>query len=314
MAMLNATWLETFAVLCETGHFTRTAQRLGMTQPGVSQHVRKLEEQVGHPLISKQGKHFWPTPVGESVFALGLARRAEEERFRKSIEVDDPDSGEVKIACSGGFAMSLYPHLLPVMQAAPNLAIHVEAAPQKSIRAGILEGRFDLGVLASDPDHPRLTARLIGREELCVVLPIDAASARLDFEALDARGFIAHPDGFAYADALFSLNFPDEFEGADRLHVRAYVNQIGQIPTPVENGIGYTLLTQSGINAFPRKHRLCTRQLGQRIHHDLWLVERRNVVRSARVDRLAGLIEQAATALGDNFASQKKRPLSGPDE
>ena len=215
MAMLNATWLETFAVLCETGHFTRTAQRLGMTQPGVSQHVRKLEEQVGHPLISKQGKHFWPTPVGESVFALGLARRAEEERFRKSIEVDDPDSGEVKIACSGGFAMSLYPHLLPVMQAAPNLAIHVEAAPQKSIRAGILEGRFDLGVLASDPDHPRLTARLIGREELCVVLPIDAASARLDFEALDARGFIAHPDGFAYADALFSLNFPDEFEGAD---------------------------------------------------------------------------------------------------
>ena len=37
--MLNATWIETFTVLAEEGHFTRAAQPLNMTQPGVSQHL-----------------------------------------------------------------------------------------------------------------------------------------------------------------------------------------------------------------------------------------------------------------------------------
>lgn len=72
--MLNAQWLETFVVLCETGHFTKAASLLNMTQPGVSQHLRKLEAQVGQSLISRQGKSFSPTPAGEAVLAVGRAR------------------------------------------------------------------------------------------------------------------------------------------------------------------------------------------------------------------------------------------------
>ena len=56
--MLNATWLDTFVTLTETGHFTHTAERLNMTQPGVSQHLRKLERQVGHALIAQEGTSF----------------------------------------------------------------------------------------------------------------------------------------------------------------------------------------------------------------------------------------------------------------
>ena len=58
MMMLNATWLETFTTLAEEGHFTRAAQRLNMTQPGVSQHLRKLEQQLGQRLIARDGKAF----------------------------------------------------------------------------------------------------------------------------------------------------------------------------------------------------------------------------------------------------------------
>ena len=64
--MLNATWLETFVTLTEIGHFTRAAEKLNMTQPGVSQHLRKLEEQVGQSLIAQEGKSFTLTPAGEA--------------------------------------------------------------------------------------------------------------------------------------------------------------------------------------------------------------------------------------------------------
>ena len=64
--MLHSTWLETFVTLCDVGHFTRAAAALNMTQPGVSQHVKKLEEQVGQSLLSRAGKSFTLTPAGEA--------------------------------------------------------------------------------------------------------------------------------------------------------------------------------------------------------------------------------------------------------
>jgi DNA-binding transcriptional LysR family regulator len=45
--MLNPNWLKTFVTLIDTGHFTKTAEKLFMTQPGVSQHINKLENSCG---------------------------------------------------------------------------------------------------------------------------------------------------------------------------------------------------------------------------------------------------------------------------
>jgi DNA-binding transcriptional LysR family regulator len=295
--MLNATWLNTFTTLYETGHFTRAAERLNMTQPGVSQHLRKLEEQVGQDLISQQGKSFTLTAAGEAVFELGLSRRGEEKRLREAIETDDPDVGEVCIACSGSFAMLLYPNLLPWMTAAPDLSIHLEAAPQADILSGLLDGRFDLGVLGSDPDHARLDARHLGREELCLVLPADAPEAATTFADLEERGFIAHPDGYAYADDLLKLNFSGAYAGADKMHVRGYVNQIGQIPAPVAQGVGYTLLPRSGVEAFAQKDLLKIMQLPERRWHELWLGTRRGRSLSARLTYASDLIMRTAGLL-----------------
>ena len=296
--MLNATWLETFATLCETGHFTRTAERLNMTQPGVSQHLRKLEQQVGQPLISRQGRSFSLTPAGEALFDLARSRRAEERALHEAITADDPNRGTLHIACSGSFAMMLYPRLLAWMQAAPDLTVHLHAAPQSDIRSGLLDGRFDLGVLAADPDHPRLDARLLGREELCLVLPADAPDGPVQFDDLQRRGFIAHPDGYAYADDLLRMNFPDTYAGADRLRLRGSVNQIGQIPTPVARGIGYTLLPRSGVAAFAEPDRLRIAPLPKRHWHELWLAHRRNRALSGRLNRACDMMEQAAQQIG----------------
>ncbi|MCC4297101.1 LysR family transcriptional regulator [Aurantimonas coralicida] len=295
--MLNAQWLETFTTLCETGHFTRAASRLAMTQPGVSQHLRKLEEQLGQKLITRDGKSFSLTPAGEAVLAMGRARRAEEQALRAAILRDDADVGAVAIACSGSFAMRLFPQLLPRMAAAPQLTLRLEAAPQERVLAGVADGAFDLGIVDHPPGHARLAAEHLGREELCLVLPAATEDRPVTFADLDARGFIAHPDGFAYADELFALNFPEAFKGADRLNVRAHVNQINQIPAPVAAGIGYTLLPRSGVEAYPGRDRLRIVTLPQPRHHDLWLIQRRGRVLPARVDAIAGQIRATAASL-----------------
>lgn len=295
--MLNAQWLETFTVLCETGHFTRTAELRGMTQPGVSQHLRKLENQVGQSLLSRQGRSLNPTPAGEAVLAVGRARRNEEKALRQSILGDDPGIGVVSIACSGSFAVLLYPCLFPSMQASSDLTIRLEAAPQDTVLAGVLDGRFDLGVINHEPRHPRLDAEHLGQEELCLIVPRDTSPLPPSFETLDAMGLVAHPDAFAYADDLFSLNFPTTFRGSEHLNVRTFINQISQIPSPVSEGIGYTLLPRSGVDAFPGRDRFRVASLPKKRHHELWMITRRGRVLSARVRVIADLIQSASRSL-----------------
>jgi DNA-binding transcriptional LysR family regulator len=296
--VLNATWLETYVTLTETGHFTRAAERLNMTQPGMSQHLRKLEEQLGQSLIAQEGKSFILTPAGEAVRDLGLSRRTEERQLRDTIMADDPDMGEVRIACSGSFAQLLYPRLLALMRDAPRLLVHLEAAPQDTVVSGVLDGRFHLGIVGQDTGHPRLNAQSIGREELCLILPGDAADETVIFESLEDRGFVAHPDGFAYADDLLLLNFPETFTGADRLTVRTFVNQIGQIPSPVAKGIGYTLLPRSGIEAFSERDRLKVVALPHRRYHDLWSIIRRGPEPTARLRTIMQVAHDVAGEIG----------------
>ena len=294
--MLNSTWLETFVTLCDVGHFTRAAGVLNMTQPGVSQHVKKLEEQVGQPLMSRDGKSFALTPAGEAVRAIGLRRRDEETALHESLSFDDPNKGEVTVGCSGSIALLLYPCFLSMMKEAPGLALMLNAAPEARIIEGVLDGSLELGVISHAPVHPRLVGARVGEDALCLLLPKDhPAPQRL--ADLDALGFIAHPDGYTLANDLLGRNFPNEYRGADALVRRSFVNQIGQIPEPVVQGVGYTILPRSGVDTFRDKSLLSIVELIHPVRHDLWLIQRKNRVLAARTSRLRNRIVNLLEAL-----------------
>ena len=296
--MLNATWLNTFTTLCEIGHFTRSADVLGMTQPGVSQHLRKLEAQVGKPLIVQDGKSFTLTPSGEVLFEVGLARRQQEHDLKEVMQRDDPDVGEVRIGCSGSFAMWLYPHLLERLRLAPDLALHLTAAPQGNLKRGLFSGDLDLGILAGQPQHPQLEAKMIMREELCLVVPGSKQAQKFELPDLNNLGFVAHPDGDEYADELLGRNFPKDYQGSDHLRTRTSVNQIGQILTPVAEGLGFAILPRSGVNAFARRGDVSIVDLTFKHHHELWLTFRRGRDKFARIASVIAWIEKNVRALG----------------
>jgi DNA-binding transcriptional LysR family regulator len=283
--MISAQWLETFLVLCEAGHFTRAAGRLNMTQSGVSQQLRKLELQIGQALITRDGKGFILTPTGEVVLDLAKRRRTEERQLRDALDGDDAGQGQVSVACSGSLAMLIYPRIIRLMRTSPGLTVQLEAAPQARVLEGVLSGSYDIGVADHQPTNPRLACELIGSDQLCVVLPRAQAGVS-SFADLEQLGFIAHPDGLAYADELLSANFPNDYQGIDRLNIRSFINQIGQIPTPIAEGVGYTILPRSGVDYYPRREALSVMTLAYPIRHELWLVRRRGKVMAARVQRI----------------------------
>src|SRR5262249_54060031 len=60
-AMLDLDLLRSFVAVVDTGGFTRAGERVHRTQSTVSQQIRRLEENLGYPLLHRNGKQATPT-------------------------------------------------------------------------------------------------------------------------------------------------------------------------------------------------------------------------------------------------------------
>lgn len=71
--MLDPLLLRSFVAIIDSGSFTRAGERVHLTQSTISQQMRRLEQQIGCPLLDRSGRQVVATAEGEKL--LGLARR-----------------------------------------------------------------------------------------------------------------------------------------------------------------------------------------------------------------------------------------------
>jgi DNA-binding transcriptional LysR family regulator len=254
--MLNPSWLNTFATLIDEGHFTKTAQKLHMTQPGVSQHIKKLEQACGHQLIKRESKCFTVTEQGRLVYDYAIQLLANELRLLESLNSDEHYVGVCKVACSDSLAMRLYPQCITLQIHFPELIIELEAAANADILSRVQNSDIGLGIVSATSNHDQLSFEQIGEESLCLILPANATIQPDIDNTLKNLGLICHPNAEHYLslylagcgiDCLKNLSIDD-------IPKSGYVNQINQILLPVASGLGFTLLPQSALENLSCKH------------------------------------------------------------
>ncbi|MGK0502243.1 MAG: DNA-binding transcriptional LysR family regulator [Alteromonadaceae bacterium] len=268
--MLNPQWLDTFKVLVETGNFTRTAEQRFMTQPGVSQHIKKLEVACGCELLIRLGKGVELTEQGQRVYAYAQSLSKHEQALIESLKFDAPYEGQCVIGCSGALAQRLYPVLVELQVAHPSLSIHLEVAPNRTILNSIHASTLELGIVTQQPDEEMFSSEKIGSESLGLILPKGALSNlstnSADDRADNARsreekdiahtllslGLINHPDAMHYLKLYFSHSGEQALMQLDpsRLPKRGYINQLSQILLPVSKGLGFTVLPIKVLDSF----------------------------------------------------------------
>jgi DNA-binding transcriptional LysR family regulator len=290
--MLNPNWLHTFCMLVETGHFTRTAEKLFMTQPGVSQHIRKLEQACGHALIRRENKSFELTEQGRLMYEYALDLRKGETRLLEKLSFDDPYSGVCRLACSGSLALLLYPALLDLQCQHPRLVPEVEAAPNQRILADVQQGKADIGIVTDVVNRALYEVQQVGSEPLCLILPGEFQGRSVDGDLLCEIGLIRHPDAEHYL-SLYLQGCGDS--ALSRLDPRVipqsgYVNQLSQILLPVVRGLGFTVLPQSALLAFSSPEQLFLHQPLHPVNEPRYLVTKRQRELPARFKQVMAVV------------------------
>lgn len=287
--MINQNFLRTFRVLVQTGNFTRTAEQLHMTQSGVSQHIKKLETQLGQLLLNRYGKRFELTSAGELLFDFATKQLTAESELLQALEMDNTHVGQCKIACSGPMAMQLYPELLCLQIDIPTLTFAVEAAPNVTIVELIKNNQFDLGIVTQQVSDHTLTQQWVGTDELCLIVP---KGKQASWSSLTNLGLINHPSAHHYAHQLLEQNFPNEFSDVNQLPERGYINQLAQILLPISQGIGFTVIPKSTLDASPFLNKVRVVTLDKPVAEDVYLVSKKHKPLAARYQLVISLIKQ----------------------
>lgn len=286
--MLNPQWLRTFVTLSEQRSFTRCAERLNLTQAAVSQHIQRLEAQLG-PLLLRRPRRFELTPAGLALLDYYAEVGAADQRLQQRLSADEPAQGDIRLTCPGSIGLALYPLLLDLQQRSPGLRIHQRIAPDPEVIAAVLDNRFELGLTTLPTDDPRLQSSRFASEPLELVVP---AGVRIQhWDDLHTLGFIDHPDGQAMAARLLSRYYPGA-PGISKLPRHGFINQIGMILEPVARGLGFTVLPRYARQAFARPDAISVVATDKPVVDTLWLIHRAEWPLTARAEHVVSYLRE----------------------
>lgn len=286
--MINPDYLKTFLTLLELGHFTKTAQKLHMTQPGVSQHVRKLEDHFGVNLINRKGKSFTVTESGLSLKEYGKQLFQDYEVLKTTVGVDNPHLGICRLSSPGSFGLKLFDSLLELARIYPGLNPFLTIAPNSSIPLQILSREVDVGFMTKRIEDPMLESEKFSEESLLVIVPKKSNVKSL--ADLKKLGFVNHPDGFYFAERVLGANFPKEFISTAQIPCRVFINQISRILDPVALGLGFTVLPEGAYQNYNNKQQLKILNIKIKVADEIFKVQRRNEKLPSRYQIIENLI------------------------
>ncbi len=154
-----------FVAVYEERSFTAAAAREFSTQPGVSQHIQKLEEQLGLRLFSREAGAVVPTPAADAYYsACQQVLRAHEEANRVARSYAGGIDGELTVGLTPTTAAALVaPTLAAFMSKHPNVVVRVVEAYSATIVEQVASGELDFGVVPAETDSRGVKSSLFAR-------------------------------------------------------------------------------------------------------------------------------------------------------
>lgn len=232
--MFDPALLRTFVAVAETLSFTRAGELLQLSQPTVSQQVRKLEVAAGRQLFSRDTRAVALTDNGEAM--LGFARSilaAHDEAA--AYFTGSAMRGRLRFGSADDLALTQLPQILrDFRQLYPQINLELTVGQSAALARRLRAGQLDLVFIKQEADLP--DGRLVRRERL-----VWAAHKALQLDAAAPVPLIAYPTPSITRAAAI-----DALEAVGRSwRITCNVRETHGALAAARAGIGVTVLPQN---------------------------------------------------------------------
>ena len=170
---MNLDHLTTYLEVVKRGSFSGAAKHLGLTQPGVSQQVRRLEKDIGIPLLDRRERRVIMTAAGLEFHRFAsrvLAARSEFDEKLK--DLTGQVSGRLALGASTVPGEFILPGLLAGFIALhPAVEASVEIGDTGNITDMVRTAECDLGFVGARISHRGLKQEPFLEDELVLIVP-----------------------------------------------------------------------------------------------------------------------------------------------
>ena len=243
--------LAAFCAVVERKSFSEAAERLGVTQPAVSQQIRSLEERVGQQLLDRSGRRVEPTEAGNRLYRSAQRLLALERQLLEEVagEAEGPLRGQLAIGASTGPGGTVVPVLLcEFAEANPDVTIDLTISDTQTIVDRVARRELELGIVGATPRNRSVAYEPFFRDEVVLVCPPEHRFAGKTVSLDDLRGeqLIVMQEGAGVRQVI-----EDELREAGTrlrdLDVRLELGLQESVKSAVEAGHGVTFISRTAV-------------------------------------------------------------------
>ncbi|MCA3556267.1 LysR substrate-binding domain-containing protein [Aestuariivirga sp.] len=170
--------LKAFHAVAVHGGFSRAAEALGLTQPAVSDHVRKLEETYGVQLFTRAPSGVALTGMGRKLFAIAERQfEAEAQALELLSRGKTLEEGQLTIGADA--AVHILPELARFRLRHPRLSVRLVTGNSAQLVRRLEDFSIDIAITAGRPAEPGFLAKKLRSDRLVAVVQRSSRLAKL---------------------------------------------------------------------------------------------------------------------------------------
>lgn len=188
---MNMKQLRYVLVLAHEGSFSKAADTLGITQPSLSQYIKKIEKEQGVELFDRTGGDVRVTDAGRVYMEAGRKILDLEQQMEKKFEdLSQFKAGSIVVGVSPFRCIHLMPEIVKRFQKLyPGMHLVIEERAGASLLEDAEHGQFDLCIANLPVDEKVFSYQLMMEEE--VLLAVNKESplySKLKQSAIEMEG------------------------------------------------------------------------------------------------------------------------------
>lgn len=245
--------LAAFCAVVERKSFSEAAERLGVTQPAVSQQIRSLEERLGQQLLDRSGRRVEPTEAGRRLYRGAQRLLAQERQLLEDVagEAEGPLRGQLAMGASTGPGGTVVPVLLcEFAEENPDVTIDLSISDTQTIVDRVARRELELGVVGATPRNRSVAYEPFFRDEVVLVCPPEHrfAGKTVTLDDLGSEPLIVMQEGAGVRQVI-----EDELRARGTrlrdLDVRLELGLQESVKSAVEAGHGVTFISRTAVES-----------------------------------------------------------------